>query len=576
MERANLIFMIALLVIGCGKDEDTGAPDVDGDGYTVDDCDDNDPAVHPGAEEICNEVDDDCDGAIDEEVTSTWFLDADGDGYGDTLQSVEGCGAPSGYVANDTDCDDGDDAIHPGADEYCNDQDDDCDGEWDEDALDADSWYADEDGDGYGADDDPVASCEQPDDRVAEGGDCDDGDDAIHPGADEYCDEIDNDCDGEIDEEDAVDPLTFYQDDDGDGFGQTELTTQACALPSGYAELDGDCDDAEASVYPGADEYCDEIDQDCDGSVDDDDAVDAPMWYPDADGDGYGAPDAGVQQCYESGDLVSDNGDCDDGDADINPAADERCNELDDDCDGTVDEDSALDAPEWYLDADGDGYGDSASVAFACQQPSGYAELDGDCDDADADIHPDAVQFCGDGVDDDCRGADTTCPVAGELLITEIMKDPAAMADSSGEWFELYNSSAATIELEGLIVYDLGGEDWLIEESLELEAGGYAVLARTSAATSAADLVWSGFQLVNSADEIVLATYGSDGTDGDVIHQVAYDDVDWPDVAGASMSLDPDLMDATSAADPTSWCAGQSAFDSGDLGTPGAANDDCP
>ena len=64
--------------------------------------------------------------------------------------------------------------------------------------------------------------------------------------------------------------------------------------------------------------------------------------------------------------------------------------------------------------------------------------------------------------------------------------------------------------------------------------------------------------------------------DGDVLHEVVYDDVDWPDVAGASLSLDPGAFTPASAADPTSWCAGQTAYDTGDLGTPGAANDSCP
>ncbi|MDP7693670.1 MAG: hypothetical protein QGG89_17675, partial [Vicinamibacterales bacterium] len=134
-----------------------------------------------------------------------------------------------------------------------------------------------------------------------------------------------------------------------------------------------------------------------------------------------------------------------------------------------------------------------------------------------------------------------------------------------------------SIDLQGLMVSDDGGgETWLIDEALDLEAGGFAVMARDTAATTAYDLIWSGFQLVNTEDEVILSTYGTDGTDGTVIHSVYYDDTDWPDLAGASLSLDPDAFDTTSGADPANWCAGQSVYDTGDLGTPGADNDDCP
>jgi len=571
------VCLVAVLATACGDKDDTGAPDADGDGYTaLEDCDDDNAAVYPDAPELCDELDNDCDDVVDEFVTELWYIDADGDGYGDPIETVEACSQPSGTVADDTDCDDDDAGIHPGADELCDDEDNDCDGDWDEDAIDATSWYPDADGDGYGPDDGAVLSCEQPSDHVALGGDCDDADADLSPDADELCDEIDNDCDGAVDEDDAIDPLSFYLDDDGDGFGQDEQTAEACVAPSGYAADPGDCDDADATVNPGADEYCDDIDQDCDGEVDDDDAVDAPLWYPDADGDGYGDPDGGVQQCYESGDLVSNDGDCDDTDADVNPDAAELCNEIDDNCDGDIDEDTAIDAVTWWLDGDGDLFGDDDATTLACYLPSGYADMGGDCDDADADVNPAEVAYCDDGLDNDCRGADHSCPSAAELLITEIMKDPNAMGDSSGEWFEIYNNSADTLEIEGLIVYDLGGESWLIDDTLEIEAGDYAVLARSSSATTEADVIWSGFQLVNTEDEVVLATYGTDGTDGDVIHQIEYDDSDWPDTAGASLSLDPDAFTDTDSVLAANWCAGQSVYDTGDKGTPGAANDDCP
>jgi hypothetical protein len=107
----------------------TGPCPSGGDAVVVGDCDDANPAVNPGAAEACNGVDDDCDGVIDEDGTaSTWYADADGDGYGGST-SVSACTAPTGYVAASTDCDDGAAGVHPGADEVCGDgADGDCDG----------------------------------------------------------------------------------------------------------------------------------------------------------------------------------------------------------------------------------------------------------------------------------------------------------------------------------------------------------------------------------------------------------------------------------------------------------------
>ena len=104
------------------------------DGYVTDntDCNDTNAAVNPGATEVCNGIDDDCDGQIDEGVKTTYYGDADGDGYGDPANTTEACSAPAGYVENDGDCDDTDSAVNPGATEVCNGIDDNCDGQIDE------------------------------------------------------------------------------------------------------------------------------------------------------------------------------------------------------------------------------------------------------------------------------------------------------------------------------------------------------------------------------------------------------------------------------------------------------------
>lgn len=106
------------------------APDADGDGHCADDCDDADPDVHPGAAELCNEADDDCDGEIDEDAGPTWYLDEDGDGYGG--EAVVSCDTPPSYADNGADCDDSDETVYPGAEELSDGQDNDCDDEIDE------------------------------------------------------------------------------------------------------------------------------------------------------------------------------------------------------------------------------------------------------------------------------------------------------------------------------------------------------------------------------------------------------------------------------------------------------------
>ena len=156
------------------------------------------------------------------------------------------------------------------------------------------TWYADTDGDGYGNPEQAIASCDPGPDFVDDATDCDDGDAEVHPDAPERCNDIDDDCDGEIDEE--LDS-TWYLDADGDGFGDADLALEDCDPGAGYVEEAGDCDDNNSSIHPDAQEVCDSLDNDCDGLVDDaDDSVSGgDTWYQDADGDGYGADDSTLQ-----------------------------------------------------------------------------------------------------------------------------------------------------------------------------------------------------------------------------------------------------------------------------------------
>ncbi len=387
-------------------------PDADADGYTADvDCDDADPDVHPEATEICNGVDDDCEGGVDE------GFDVDGDG-------VTACGADGQAGTSDDDCDDGEDTTLPGAAELCDGVDNDCDTLIDEDFdLDADGYVfsegvagCDEDCDDTDADISPggIEVCNGIDencDTVVDDGfddldgdgeavctDCNDADATMAHGLPEICDDKDNDCDTLVDEDfpDAdVDTFTTCtdcddgngavypgasqvcdgaldndcdlvtdpgeSDDDGDGAsecgGDCDDTTGLASI----ADLDNDgvdtcaaipdCDDADPANYPGNAEICDGFDNDCDGS---------PENSSDGDGDG-------ITVCA---------GDCDDTNAAINPSATEVCDGDDNNCDGTVD--------ETFTDADGDG-------AASCV----------DCDDTNTAIFNGNPEVC-DGLDNDC------------------------------------------------------------------------------------------------------------------------------------------------------------------------------
>ncbi len=333
--------------------------------------------------------------------STTWYADADGDGYGNPAVSMAACAQPSGYVVDNTDCDDNDANEHPGQ-----------------------TWYIDADGDAYGGS--IMTQCERPVDgfllsELSGTDDCDDSEIAINPGAQEICDGIDNDCDGFIDDEDSsIDTTTqtaYYPDSDGDGYGDSNSSsTLACIAPDGYVTDNTDCDDSDADEYPGQTWYIDADGDDYGGSsvtqcerptdgfllselsgngtddCDDSDADEYPgqTWYIDADGDDYGG--SSVTQCERPTDgfllsELSGNGtdDCDDSDADEYPGQ------------------------TWYIDADGDDYGDPTAVV-QCERPTnGFlsSELSGtnDCDDSNALIAPDTPAPTGEASQSRCAGS---------------------------------------------------------------------------------------------------------------------------------------------------------------------------
>lgn len=247
---------------------------------------------------------------------------------------------------------------------------------------------------------------------------------------------------------------TYYRDDDGDGFGNPYDMKIAFRKPSGYVENATDCDDDDATVYPGAEELCfDDIDNDCDGDTDEGCVLPTPctdadgdgyfaeadcgtgvdcddsnatvypfaeeicgdqidndcdqdidegcgLYYEDADEDGFGNADVSVNMRSAPLGYVEDNTDCDDTDADVNPGAPELCDRTDNNCNNVIDEGCRY----YYQDVDGDKYGNAAKRIYSRICIGGYVRNNADCNDDDPGINPAAVEVCYDDMDNNCNG----------------------------------------------------------------------------------------------------------------------------------------------------------------------------
>lgn len=329
--------------------------------------------------------------------------DMDGDGLGDKCDDdIDGDNDP-----NDTDCEPENSEIGHGKQEICGGKDENCNGKLnEEDAVGCEDFYIDQDKDGFGGNQSKCLCYPSSVWTAKKAGDCDDSDKKTHPEAPELCDGKDNDCDGEVDEEDAEGCVFYYLDYDSDNFG---VGSPRCLCypdkENGFtATKDGDCADNDPSVNPFALEKCNEKDDDCDKVVDGIGSIGCVLYFPDNDGDGYGVSKQGQCLCKPFGFYTSfKDGDCDDAAKEINPSATEICDNKDNDCDGNTDEENAGGCGSFYKDMDKDGFG-SFEVKCLCKPTAEFTATQSfDCDDNDYDIHPKAIEKCN-NKDDDCDG----------------------------------------------------------------------------------------------------------------------------------------------------------------------------
>ncbi len=297
---------------------------------------------------------------------------------------------------------------------------------------------------------------------------------------------------------------------------------------------------------------------------------------------------------------VCDNAQDDDGDGkadclDSDCAAEPRCAPPKEVCDNTKDDDG--DGKADCLDTDCASEPRCAPPAEVCDNLlDDDADGKADCQDPDCAAEPlctpTPAETCGNNLDDDldgrtdcedgeCAGLDPCIQLAspGDVVITEIMADPTAVADEAGEWLEVRNTTTEPIALNGWVLHDLDptAPQWHVVRGpgrITVPAGGTLVLGaltdKSRNGGAQVDYAWATFGLDNDADEVVLEVKG------ERIDAVKYTTPGWPVVAGASLALDPGNQTAAGNDDPKAWCAATAKYNGQDHGTPGTTNASCP
>ncbi len=257
-------------------------------------------------------------------------------------------------------------------------------------------------------------------------------------------------------------PAIWYNDADADGYGDPQAPVSACEQPGGTANNSEDCDDLDARVAVWS------------------------VWYLDIDNDGIGS-DSATRDCHPPVGYVGLTGDCDDLDAEVFPGAVEVCDGYDNDCDGLVDdEDDDVDLSSGvpvYPDRDGDGWGDDAGAIVVCRASTDFVALGGDCDDADAATHPDAVEVCDDFIDNNCNDSADDCGLAAEIDLS----DPDVLTVGLGQ-------STPGTRVTALGDFDL---DTVLDFAFASPTEGQGVVRTLAAANfalgaDAASATWSG------------------------------------------------------------------------------------